>query len=958
MAGLIGQTLGNYEILSMLGEGGMATVYRARQRTMQRDVAIKVIKTNLANTEEFKLRFEREARTVAALNQPHISKVFDFGEQGDMVYLVMELQSGGSLSDLIKNGPLPIEQTAKLLDQIASALDYAHRQGIVHRDLKPQNILLDTEGNAILSDFGIAKILNANTAALTQSSAALGTPYYMSPEQWQGRDIDARADIYALGVMLFQMLSGQMPFQGDTPFSIMHKHIYDTPPSIGSYRPELPMSVDAVIKRALAKNRDDRYASAGELAKAFRASLTGGANVDTAGFVQVASATGSTVGVASSTNSGKAPVTAILNASTVVPAKTEVLPTRGLNPLIPVGVISLIVILVLIAAIVPALSNKTGSATATQTNLAVAVVPSSTLTLTNTTVPPSTSSLPPTATTAPSASPIPSTATTQPSATVPPSTTPDASQTALQLAFINQNTAIAVTGAALSTLQANFQATQTQANKPTITNTSSATALPTTALPATLTSTATFTAAATLTIVPGTVAPTMNMTAMSASVVPTATPINATPLPIVGSAAFVDKTAGAHLDSFTLSLTGLALPTEGQQYVAWLTEPEGTPFSLGKLNVKADGTAAFVYVNPKPDNLLTKYSAVLITLQGADLKVLGPIQYSGLIPRLAKVHVRHVLAKFPGTPNTIGLLIGTLAQEAELTDHINFLGDSINKGDLPLAKLHLEHIYNIIAGKEDAKDLNGDHQIAVMPPGDGFGMFNYLTTFVQHADLAAAQPDATDTIKVVDLHIRASAATTTMLLTQIQAIAQDGEAKTRTTDLKPLAAQLLALNNQVLKGSTAATAPATKDANNATPNGLAALYTDTLRMAAFPIVVGDVITSTNAQALVAAGATNTATAAMTKNPTELPNSVTIIMEGTEFMTKTITVKVGTSIIFSNQSDTQHTATADDNSFDTKVIEPGTSSAPIKMNKPGIYPFYCQFHGGIGGVGMSGTITVQ
>ncbi len=212
MAGLIGQRLGQYEIVALLGRGGMATVYRARQLNIKREVAIKVIRADLAETADFIKRFEREAETIASLRHPYILKLFDYGEFGDTVYLVMELVSGGSLAELISKGPLPVATASRLLEQIASALDYSHERGIIHRDLKPQNVLLDEQNNPILTDFGIAKILS-QTTSLTQSGMAMGTPSYMAPEQWMGKALDSRADIYALGIMLFEMLAsaGERP---------------------------------------------------------------------------------------------------------------------------------------------------------------------------------------------------------------------------------------------------------------------------------------------------------------------------------------------------------------------------------------------------------------------------------------------------------------------------------------------------------------------------------------------------------------------------------------------------------------------------------------------------------------------------------------------------------------------------------------------------------------------------
>ncbi len=271
---LIGQRLGQYEILSLLGEGGMAAVYRARQLNIKRDVAIKVMDERLARQSDFARRFEREAETIADLNHAHTLKLFDYGQQGDQVYLVMELLRGGSLSSLIRQGPLAPERVGQILDQVASALDYAHGRGVIHRDLKPPNVLFDDAGNAFLTDFGIAKILS-ETTALTQSGTVMGTPAYMAPEQWRRGAVDSRADLYALGIMLFEMLTGHVPFEADTPYQMMFAHIQEPPPPIRSLRPDLPPALEAVIQKALAKDPERRFQSAGEMASAFRLALAG-----------------------------------------------------------------------------------------------------------------------------------------------------------------------------------------------------------------------------------------------------------------------------------------------------------------------------------------------------------------------------------------------------------------------------------------------------------------------------------------------------------------------------------------------------------------------------------------------------------------------------------------------------------------------------------------------------------
>ena len=276
MAELIGRTLGQYTIISALGAGGMATVYRARQASVERDVAIKVIRVDLMEDESFVARFRNEARLIASLQHLHILKIFDYGNREDILYIVMELLEGGSLSRLLrKEGGLPLSLATRLLDQVSSALDYAHGRGIIHRDLKPDNVLLDQQQNAFLTDFGIAKMLG-DTSSRTRTGMVMGTPAYMAPELWQGQPADARADIYALGIMLYEMLSGVSPFRAETPYQIMHKHVYEAPPSLRAQGVEMPVAVDRVIGKALAKAPEDRFSSAGELAAAFREAVSGG----------------------------------------------------------------------------------------------------------------------------------------------------------------------------------------------------------------------------------------------------------------------------------------------------------------------------------------------------------------------------------------------------------------------------------------------------------------------------------------------------------------------------------------------------------------------------------------------------------------------------------------------------------------------------------------------------------
>lgn len=260
--------IGRYEIQEELGRGGMATVFKAYDPHFERTVAVKVLPREFLHESEFRARFVREAKTIAALEHPAIVPVYDYGEDNGQPFLVMRHMPGGSLTERMTQGPMPTEEVARILRRIGSALDQAHARGIVHRDLKPSNILFDQFGEAYLADFGIVRI-SSSSAALTASGSLVGTPAYMSPEQVYGdKELDGRSDIYALGVILFQMLTGGVPFSADTPARMMMKHVMDPVPLIREKRPDLPPDYDEVITKAMAKDREDRFPKASELSQA------------------------------------------------------------------------------------------------------------------------------------------------------------------------------------------------------------------------------------------------------------------------------------------------------------------------------------------------------------------------------------------------------------------------------------------------------------------------------------------------------------------------------------------------------------------------------------------------------------------------------------------------------------------------------------------------------------------
>ena len=276
MADLSGSTLGKYQLQVRLGRGGMAEVYRAYQPGLERLVAIKLLHPHLAETEDFLNRFKREAQAVAQLHHPHIVQVYDFEIDGDQHYMVMEYIAGQTLKarldELFTHGErMSLLEVAGLFRVLLAAVGYAHAHQITHRDLKPANVLLEPGGRAVLTDFGIAKIIGGER--LTSTGVTVGTPAYMSPEQGQGDSGDPRSDIYALGIMLYECLTGQVPYEGDTSVAIMLKHITAPVPPLRQVRPDLSPALEQVVNKALAKKPDDRYQTAAELWEALAATL-------------------------------------------------------------------------------------------------------------------------------------------------------------------------------------------------------------------------------------------------------------------------------------------------------------------------------------------------------------------------------------------------------------------------------------------------------------------------------------------------------------------------------------------------------------------------------------------------------------------------------------------------------------------------------------------------------------
>lgn len=297
---------GRYEISQLIGRGGMAEVHIGTDTRLNRIVAIKILRQDLARDPVFQARFRREAQSAANLNHPSIVAVYDTGEETitasdgaeiKVPYIVMEYVEGHTVRELLTDGnPVPLEEAVEIVSGVLDALEYAHHQNLVHRDIKPGNVMITTTGKIKVMDFGIARALSDSQATMTQTDAVVGTAQYLSPEQARGEQVDARSDLYSAGCLLFELLTGQPPFKGDSAVAVAFQHVSQLPPLPSSIAPDIPESLDRVVMKALAKDREDRYPDAAHMRADLQASLRGGSVAAPATSTWTAPLVGDTAG--------------------------------------------------------------------------------------------------------------------------------------------------------------------------------------------------------------------------------------------------------------------------------------------------------------------------------------------------------------------------------------------------------------------------------------------------------------------------------------------------------------------------------------------------------------------------------------------------------------------------------------------------------------------------------------
>ncbi len=739
---LTGRKLGKYEVLERLGQGGMAAVYKAFQPGVERHVALKVMHSHLADSDDFVARFRREAQSIGRLQHPHIARVIDFDVEADIYYMVMDFIEGGTLQEYLKGkSPLAMEEAVEITMQLADALAYAHERNMVHRDIKPGNVMfMDmAHTHALLTDFGIARLLDDQFAHLTMTGASVGTPTYMSPEAALGEvPPDGRADIYSLGVMLFEMVTGRAPYIAETPFALMMKQANEPIPSPLTFNPNIPKALEPILQKAMAKATDDRYQSAPEFKEALGGLLAGNSDSPSRKAAQPQK------GVQRMEKPQKV----------VDPAVRKRNHNRNRSLALAGGGV------LLIALLTSWLLLSFGQSRTANGPQPVAQIATAAATTASPAVAESPVAAVATATTPPIIDP-----TVAPTADLPAIATGITTGTAL--------TESTIISTAVDSAAADAAALSADAISTTVTITDTGTTTGTTIGTEIAAATETAAVSATVSLTATTAITSSAIT--STAITSTAAAI-LTPRPL-GSLSFNSTSTGE--TAFQLQLSYLAQPPAAQQYALWLIGDAENRLRLASF---APQQRHLFYAGTFTGTLpLTAYQMALIGLESIDatgLTLPETVIYSSTISGPATAPLTTLLTTNPLDNDQIGLLAAAQAQSVLAVSHGGFLQDALAADDMVEAHRHAEHLVNILDGERG--DFYGDLDRDGTPqnPGNGVGVLVYLEairdqlTTISNADGEDRSISAGLEL-VTDLHTQAEAARGTA----VQIIAADSPAE-------------------------------------------------------------------------------------------------------------------------------------------------------------------------------------
>jgi plastocyanin len=781
---------------------------------------------------------------------------------------------------------------------LLAALDYAHARAVVHRDIKPANVLLPAPDWPMLADFGISKLLNDIQPQLTSTGVIVGTAAYMAPEQALGQTIDARTDLYSAGVVLYELLTGHIPFESDTPTGLLLQHAYAQPRPPSQLNPDLPVAVDELLLRALAKNPAERFPTARAFAEELERIARDFVPASNGASIARLFAAGALAFEHGRWDEAQAHLGQLI---ALAPEHAEGMRLLGAAR---------------------ACSARAKDAARQQILQASSPAP--------TTLPPAaephsaTVQLDDRATVAqgqaaaqpPAANPAPSVA-----AEVSPASPPTA--TAAHATAANLTGASPPAGARSRRLQYGLGVA------------GAVVAL----LAIALFAWSRLNAGGAPASAPTNVAVAGSATAAtqgdSTAPASTAAPANVlAPTNTPASGALIWQDVALRNDGVTLTVRGLPQPDSGEVYAAWLVSDQNS-LPIGELRAGDSNSWSLAYTSPQHDNLLGSFDRVYVTRvpDAAAMTEVANVVMAGTLPLAELAHIRHGLFSYEITPNKIGFALGLRQELIEVLQHAQLLKSELDAGRLGGEQLHSEHIINIIEGQQGQHFGDLNHDGKVQNPGDGFGVLQngtqqgYIAGMVEHALLAAAAPDAPATAKGQANALRADGDALRDQITQIRDLTLAVDQASTAAATRENVLKIVDLSNQALNGD----------------RGALIMYQQLQAMALIALAPVDPKTIINAPVPV-------------PEPKPTGAATTVAVGDNTFMPSKITIVRGTTIVWKSQSGVAHTVTADDGSFDSKTLPPNGTFTHT-FGAAGVFPYYCQIHGGPHGEGMSGAIIV-